>query len=110
MVESIRKFKFEREGNQWFVILPEWTGAKSELEMVMGADTMLDILAQGENEVYITISEEPITDSKFMLTYLEGLEGGGLYKLTSELYTFEVWLCHVVKFIYGYIPTTLYIR
>jgi len=57
-------FKFEKESdNKWYVVLPEWEGEHWELEMVMGADTMLDILAQGESEVYASLSLEPIDNA-----------------------------------------------
>jgi hypothetical protein len=40
----MKTFKFEKEkDNRWYIILPEWTGEKEELEMVCGADSMLDI-------------------------------------------------------------------
>ena len=38
-------FDFERwEDGRWFVILPEWDGDQDDLEMVEGADKMLDSL------------------------------------------------------------------
>ncbi len=37
----MKKFKFNKEAqNRWYIELPEWTGSKSELEMVFGADTL----------------------------------------------------------------------
>jgi len=105
----MREFKFEKEEyNKWFVILPEWKGEKSELEMVCGADTMLDILSQGDSEVYITISESEMENTKFTLTFQKEEADGGLYIMKSDMHEFEVWLCHVVKFIYGYLPEILY--
>lgn len=41
-----RKLTFVKEDDhRWFVVLPEWGGDKDELEMILGADTMLDVLA-----------------------------------------------------------------
>src|ERR1041385_9193711 len=54
-----RRFKFYREINDWFVDLPEWEGDKTDLQMVAGADSMLDIISQGEDSVWLTISTEP---------------------------------------------------
>ena len=104
----MRNFKFQLEDNRWYVVLPEWEGIKDELEMVCGADTMLDIVAQGESTAYLTISETPIENQRFVLHYKEEEADGGLYLLTSEMYEFEVWLCHVTKFVFGYLPKTLY--
>jgi hypothetical protein len=106
----MKNFKFELENDKWYVILPEWEGSKDELEMVCGADTMLDIVAQGETSVYLTISEKPFENYTFTLLYKEDLAEGGLYLLTSELHEFEVWLCHVTKFVYGYLPKILYCK
>lgn len=106
----MRNFKFELEENRWYVVLPEWKGVKDELEMVCGADTLLNILAQGETTVHLYISEKPLKNTKFILNYKKDQGEGGLYLLTSEMYEFEVWLCHVTKFIYGYLPKKLYLR
>ena len=104
-----KNFKFEREeDNRWYAVLPEWKGDKAELEMVYGADTMLDIIAQGENVVHLNISEIKVENPKFILTFEKDEADGGLYNLKSDMYEFDVWLCHVTKFVYGYLPKTLY--
>jgi hypothetical protein len=106
----MRNFKFEKEENRWYVVLPEWEKEKSELEMVMGADTMLDIVSQGESVAYLSISKDIIPDPKFILTLEREEYGGGTYKLKSDMYEFDVWLCHVIKFIYGKLPDKLYCK
>ena len=118
--------KFYKENNKWYIELPEWTGEKWELEMVCGADTMLDIAAQGEDVVYLNISienprynpNEP--DSLPILLHVDQLIkikdtpdiGGALYMLKSFRgfeYNLEVWLCHVLSFVFGELPETIYI-
>ena len=43
----MRTFRFNKEeDNRWFVDLPEWEGEKDELEMVLGADMLLDIISK----------------------------------------------------------------
>jgi hypothetical protein len=43
----MRTIRFYKEPDStWFADIPEWEGEKWELEMVMGADMMLEILAQ----------------------------------------------------------------
>ena len=85
---------FYRESNtKWFIDLPEWKGSKEDLEMVDGADTMLDIILtnyyQGNgNKVSLNVS---IDEYDWMGTYVFMLEkvsecntkGGAHYKLTS---------------------------
>jgi hypothetical protein len=51
----MKTYKFYKDWQMcWFVDLPESNFSKMELEMVAGADTFCDVLAQGESEVYIT--------------------------------------------------------
>jgi hypothetical protein len=52
----MKYLNFEKNSNnEWYVILPEWKGDKSELQMVCGADIMLDILSQGEKQIELCI-------------------------------------------------------
>ena len=37
-----QNLKFNKEADRWYIDLPDWTGTKGELEMVAGADTLLD--------------------------------------------------------------------
>lgn len=105
----MREFKFVKEDdNKWYVDLPEWEGDHAELEMVCGADTMLDIIAQGEDHAYMRVSEKDFDDSKYTLTFKDDLCEGGVYELKSDMFEFDVWLCHVTKFVYGYLPKKLY--
>lgn len=107
----MKYFKFTKEeDNKWYIVLPEWDGDKSDLEMVCGADTMLDIISQGELVVHLSIDTMPFNESRITLTISHEDGGGGWYNLSSGLYDFEfdVWLCKVTKFIYGYMPKKLY--
>lgn len=101
---------YKAYSNQWFIDLPEWEGELEDLEMVSGADTMLDIIAQGRDRIRIRISTEPREDDRFMLTYLEDAAGGANYLLTSEKHSFDVWLCHVTKYVFGELPKRIYIQ
>lgn len=99
--------------NKWYADYKEWTGAKWELEMVCGADTMLDIISQGEDECYVTLSLEPFDGSDILSKIKETPDiGGALYhlnKLHGFEYNLEVWLCHVVAHVFGKIPEIIYI-
>ena len=54
---------YKEEDNRWYVDLPDWTGSKSDLEMVAGADAMLDYFAEGENSIWLYISDEYFANS-----------------------------------------------
>jgi len=127
-MDKPRKFRFYKEktstGKKWYVDFPEWKGDKWELEMVMGADKMLDIIAgtPRSREVYITLSLEPfniddthpVPTEAFKLIKVRNTpeEGGAIYKL-KEWYgvehNLEMWLCHVTEFVFGCLPETIYI-
>lgn len=108
----MRTFKFEKEqDNRWYIVLPEWEGDKEELEMVCGADLMLDIIAQGQNSTKLTISENKLKNPTFTLILNREEAGGGWYNLKSKSYEFEVWFCHVTKFVFdGRLPKIIYCK
>lgn len=108
----MRRFRFYKDyTDRWFVDLPEWEGEKDELEMVMGADTMLDIMAQGQDQVYVTMSTEPFEGYDYMLFLKEEIYDGGTYELKGRYVGFDIWLCHVTKFVFdGKMPEIIYLK
>ena len=73
-------FKFYKEDTKWYVDLPKFIeegGDKADLEMIAGADDMLDMLSSNGDRIELSISLEPI-ECRAELTLLkayEGLEG-----------------------------------
>lgn len=107
----MKKFNFYKEqDNRWFINLPDWEGDKDDLEMVMGADTMLDILAQGDDNVSLSMSKEPFESYDYLLTLKEEIYEGGMYELSSTNFNFDVWLCGVAKFVFGEFPNKIYLK
>ena len=114
-----RRFKFYKESTgNWYVDIPEWEGTKGDLQMVSGADTFLEILAEGECEVYVVLSDEYFEGSDNLeikeLGRLEGWElgEGAWYKLISyrgiPYFDLDMWLCDVTKFVFGDFPKIIY--
>jgi hypothetical protein len=104
-------FKFYKDtDSKWYIDYPQWEGEKWELEMVSGADTLLDILAQGENEVRLKMSLEEFEDPSFTLKFLREESEGGWYKISDSILCFEIWLCHVTKFVFGFLPEVIYCK
>lgn len=105
---------YKEEDGKWYIDLPEWTGSKAELEMVMGADTLLDIISQGEDSMNVSFSEKSFEGYEYTLTKIreeEEIIGGAWYKTEARnLTSFECWLCGVTHFVYGYYPEKLYLR
>lgn len=111
-----RKLKFYKEADErWYVNLPEWEGSKAELEMVAGADTMLNYMAEGNDQVSLFMSEEYFEGAdklKFIRLATE-IGDGAHYKMKSYVgieFNLDVWLCGVTTFVFnGRYPTCIYI-
>lgn len=109
----MKTLKFEKEiNNDWFIVLPNYPGPKEDLQMVCGADTFLDILAQGEEVVRCVVDDIPFTGFKYCVTkYMDTPEiGGALYDLESKLgIELQMWLCDVTRFVFnGILPEKIY--
>jgi hypothetical protein len=109
------KLRFYKEkDNRWYVDLPEWEGSKAELEMVAGADSMLEYMAEGEAQVWIVLSEQEFenADKLEFLRLATEIENGAFYKLNKyrgiEI-GLEMWLCDVTKFVFGDFPSIIFI-
>lgn len=109
----IKKLRFYKEiGGDWFVDLPKYLnegiGDKFDLQMVCGADTWLDILSQGEDQVYLNISDNEIEGFEFLEmnqeTFVHGLSVGADYECKSYQnidYNHKLWLCPVTLYVFG---------
>ncbi len=111
----VKTLKFYKESeNRWYVDLPEWPGSKSDLEMVYGADSMLDYMAEGEGQIWLVLSDEAFenADELRFLRLTPEIENGAFYKIENykgiEI-NLEVWLCDVTKFVFGDFPKTIFI-
>ncbi len=110
----MKVFKFYKDPDtRWYVDLPEWTGTKAELEMVAGADAMLEYMAEGDNKVNLYISTEHFENSDVLIKIKNTPDiGGALYLLKTFRgieYNLEMWLCGVIEFVFNEIPKNLYI-
>jgi hypothetical protein len=121
MNEQIKTYDFYRESNvtrfdgipvlhyfgpakdRWYIDLPEWRGPKANLEMVQGADTLLEILANGNERVNVTFSNflSPSFQPEIKLTHMQNGDYE-LTKLNNDLMTLpnEIWLCGVTQFVF----------
>jgi hypothetical protein len=109
---------FLKEQGQWFIDLPEYIaggGTKADLQMVEGADTMLDTIAGGKHRVTITLDTTPFNgaDELTLLELCDPVVGGGYYLLKSfegKETMQQMWLCAVTEFVFGYIPSKIFIK
>lgn len=108
-------YKFYKEENNWFVDLPEWEGSKSDLLMVGGADTMLDIISNNGTEVLTAISETEF-EGAAVLEYVRPAEeiGEGSFYILKEYegkeLNLSVFLCDVTVFVFGKFPEKIFLK
>lgn len=112
MKQTFRFYKTPE--NKWYIHLPEWTGSISALEMVEGADTMLDKASNDTNECFLDLNDEPFegADLTRLTENLKDSVGGGYYFMETykgETINHTIWLCEVTEFVFGHLPETIYI-
>ena len=102
-----KELSFYKElDGKWYIDLPDWEGSKEDLEMVFGADDILDHLSNGKNNIKIKISEDYFDNSnkiEFIRLATE-VNDGAFYDANGT----EIWLCDVTKFVFGYFPKVVY--
>ena len=106
------KFKQEKTG-KWYVVLPEWTGSKSDLEMVSGADDMLSAIYY-QNKTYTFIKTVTLNISLSKKRGYQHLKkiadspsiGGAIYFLGVK----PIWLCAVTESVFGKMPKNIYFK
>ena len=87
----INKFKFYREDTRWYVDLPEFIrngGSKADLEMVLGADELLEELSKGRDTIHLSIStdeNELLYDVKLDTIKREDGDNGATYVATGAI-------------------------
>ncbi|XZF14674.1 DUF6717 family protein [Chitinophagaceae bacterium MMS25-I14] len=114
----MKTYRFIKTGGQWFIDLPEYIeqgGHYADLQMVEGADTMLDMMADGEASVTLQIAEEPF-EGPDMLLLTEKCDpgiGGGYYLMPQyegRQIDQMMWLCQVTEFVFGYLPERIFVK
>jgi len=114
----MKQHRFVREDGRWYIDLPEFLaqgGDKADLEMISGADTMLNIIAGEKDEATLQINTETFDGAnELLLTELcDPILGGGYYYLKQfedKEVNQELWLCDVTRFVFGEIPKKIYVK
>lgn len=113
----MKNYHFYNDSEGWFLHLPDSGFDKMDLQMVAGADIFCDIIAQGEDNIYVTMSTEPFNGCSILhfseYGRLEGPEyGEGAWYFLNEYkgidYNLEMWLCDVTKYVFGDFPNKIY--
>lgn len=95
----MKTYTFNKEDGNWYIDLPEWQESKSALQMVAGADILLDELSNNQTSVHLSIStkEKPADYTTLKKMINTPVTGGALYHLGLK----PIWLCDVTKFVFG---------
>ncbi len=112
MKETFRFYK-TAEG-RWYLDLPDWGGNIDDLEMVEGADTMLDRVSGYTNECNLVMSDEPFegSDRLMLVEDLTSSVGGGNYVMEThrgEPINHPMWLCEVTTYVFHELPSVIYL-
>ena len=110
--------KFIKTGKEWYIDLPEFIeqgGNFGDLQMIDGADTMLDIMAGAENSVVLYVARESFSgaDVLILTEKCDPYIGGGNYilkKFGGKQINKTIWLCQVTEFVFGDIPEQIFIK
>jgi hypothetical protein len=104
----MKNYIFNKEQGSWYIDLPNWEGTKAELQMVAGADTLLDHLSNNGTTVNVTLSTEKVVRTPGFQTLKRIVKtppNGCVYHLGFT----PVWLCNVTKFVFnGIFPSQIH--
>ena len=109
---------YKNEFGSWYIDLPAYLekgGSQGDLAMVAGADTMLDIAANGDQEVVLTMDTQPFggADELVRTRICDPAVGGGDYFMQhfeGREVNQPMWLCGVTEFVFNDIPERIYVR
>ena len=114
----MKPYKFVKSGNDWYIDLPEFLeqgGSIGDLQMIDGADKMLDIMAENASAVILNIAREPFEGAD-ILNLTEKCDpyiGGGYYLMKyyeGKEINKSIWLCQVTEFVFGDLPEQIFVR
>ena len=124
------ELRFFKKNSKWYADVPGHT--LEDNEMVMGTDTILDMIKGDDDEVTLSLSDESVEDSFLILKMISHDEYGAYYSPSGPLYTvilnqlsedldenseiFEylssgqgVWICNVTHDVFGEHPKEIYV-
>lgn len=103
----MKELEFMKLSNRWFINIP-YEGDINDLQMVDGADELLDEIAEGRRIVRIIVTtSDNISKPDYILEKIKEDNMGGTYTITGDVK--QLWLCNVTKLIFKNFPNQIYI-
>jgi hypothetical protein len=104
---------YKTNNNEWFVDLPNYEGFQSDLQMIEGGDTLLDIISNNGIEAEISITDRPFhvcNKLKFIELNTEYNNGAFYFieKYNKKEINLKIWLCDVTLLVLGTFPDEIY--
>lgn len=112
-----KELRFYKEADKWYLDFPgflEAGGDKSSLEMILGADSFLNMVANNESEVNIMVDAKNSNlpkkkdNSKFYFTMSSNTVEDGKFYTSSDNHV--MWLCPIMLLIFDSYPKLLIIN
>lgn len=121
---TIKTIKFYAEHGffkDWYADIPAYIeegGEKGDLQMVAGADVLLDMLSNDEDDITIRFSTTPFEGAEQLDRQddlgpdFECVTGAYYWVDTigGVFYGENIWLCDVLKWVFGEHPLTIYYK
>lgn len=114
---SKRNLKFVKEDDGWYIDLPDWDGSHDDLQMIAGADKLLDFAAEGRPEVTVRLlRKNTLEPVKIALGRRQYSHGGAIYDVldmtgaqykSGQLPVSEIWICSVTRFVLHVFPEVI---
>lgn len=98
---------------RWYADIRHWPGLfHSNLEMVAGADDLLNALDRGSGYVKMEVALDPADKRDwFKMIKMSQTDMGATYRvLYCDRYNGKAWLCNVGKFVMGKHPDSIFAR
>lgn len=121
ITKTIRFYSQGTFFKEWYADLPQYIeegGNKEDLEMVAGADVLLDILSNEGSEVTIKLSTTEFEDSN-KLAFKDDLDGDQMFESGAYYYIDNIdgkpvndtmWLCDVTAWVFNGFPLYIYYK
>lgn len=106
------KLEFEKDlDSRWYIVLPEYQGNRSDLEMVQGADKLCDKLSNGKNTLKVKVWRKEHKNATHVLKRMVVVYGSFYHAVdTVNDSQSVIWLCPVTKFVFGKYPKVLSLK
>lgn len=109
----MKELTFKKLSNRWFIDIP-YEGSIEDLEMVAGADKLLDAISYNNDTIKVKVYDKLIANA-ISCTKIDETDFGATYMIDAWdnmdcNYSGTIWLCNVTKIVLGEFPENIYFR